>query len=301
LLISFAVTIASSKYFDTTLQYIVCALWFVPVVFQYVMIGKLIPAQLASLEHRWSVQRERDREYRQETLERQKEQDERIARVKAVFPESCKKAGELIHRTAENVDGVLLLPLRYIPGIPDLDYSDFFFNDFRKAGQGYHYVDEIKTVSPWPRLQWKRYYRKMKSELNTSSPTYEVAKSELIGEKDPATWTIDRNKADRGEDPDYDRHVQDFISNFSPDPMPRYVVTEHVVSSTREEEINGIKGTSWKVIDLQTKEVLAERINFYLTFRAGNPSMVCLTKNVYPRNFIESVLKPSPPKPTSGS
>jgi hypothetical protein len=269
--------------------------------------GERIPAQLASLEHRRTVQRDRDREYRQKTLEWQKEQDERIARVKAIFPESCKKAGEVIHRTAENVDGVLLLPMLYRSSeTPYLNQGDFFFNDIRKAGQGYHYVDEMSRSYHSSKIQWKRYYRKMKSELKKSSSTglsYEVAKSELIGEEDRAAWKIDQYKANRGEDPDYDRHIQDFIGKFSPDPMPRYIVTEYVVSSTREEDINKIKGISWKVIDLQTKEVLAERINFYYkTFRVGDPSMACLTENAYPvRNFIERVLKPSPPKLTSGS
>ena len=36
----------------------------------------------------------------------------RLAKAEAMFQERCKKSGEFIHRTAENVDGILLLKIR---------------------------------------------------------------------------------------------------------------------------------------------------------------------------------------------
>jgi hypothetical protein len=36
----------------------------------------------------------------------------RLATAKAMFQERCKHAGEFIHRTADNVDGILLMKLR---------------------------------------------------------------------------------------------------------------------------------------------------------------------------------------------
>ncbi len=44
----------------------------------------------------------------------------RLAKAEAMFAERCKKAGEFIHRTAENVEGVILMKIR--PN--DINYGD---------------------------------------------------------------------------------------------------------------------------------------------------------------------------------
>ena len=36
----------------------------------------------------------------------------RLAKAEAMFQERCKKAGEFIHKTVENVEGILLLKVR---------------------------------------------------------------------------------------------------------------------------------------------------------------------------------------------
>jgi hypothetical protein len=44
----------------------------------------------------------------------------RLATAEAMFAERCKKAGEFIHRTAENVEGIFLMKIR--PN--DINYGD---------------------------------------------------------------------------------------------------------------------------------------------------------------------------------
>ncbi|MCF8199277.1 MAG: hypothetical protein K9J42_10955, partial [Sulfuritalea sp.] len=61
----------------------------------------------------------------------------RLAKAEAMFQERCKKAGVFIHRTAENVEGILLMKLRS----QGINYGDQFRMDdpygSDVSGQGY--------------------------------------------------------------------------------------------------------------------------------------------------------------------
>jgi hypothetical protein len=91
----------------------------------------------------------------------------RLAKAEAMFAERCKKSGEFIHRTAENVEGVFLMKIR--PN--DINYGDqyklddpygrdhggdsyfkTFFAGFQRVPRrtqpfrlrlGYHYVEAL--------------------------------------------------------------------------------------------------------------------------------------------------------------
>ena len=63
---------------------------------------------LAGCDTRAPVEKAQAAQVRQERQERQ----ERLATAEAMFQERCKQAGEFIHRTAEDVEGVYLLKLR---------------------------------------------------------------------------------------------------------------------------------------------------------------------------------------------
>lgn len=93
--------------------------------------------------------------------------------------------------------------------------------------------------------------------------------------------------------------------------MPRYGVTYDDIS-TREERDFWIAGSSLKVIDLQTKEVMAERIGYMMDRGQGNTNSgrspwLFAADNACPpfgsrygaaaqtnqtEKFVESVLKP---------
>jgi hypothetical protein len=179
------------------------------------------------------------------------------------FSESCKKSGEFIHRKAEKVYGILWLPnedflepVDFILNWPAIGgkwkVKDFTRIDYAASIQGvvrflynYSYVDIIDSHG-----QWARYYRN--------------GTSEQVGEKNPAAYNINLDRAVLGKDSNYDQYIQDFIFDKSFTPYsgsPRYAVTGNDIT-TPEEKLNGITGRSLKIIDLQKKEVMAERIRY---------------------------------------
>lgn len=191
----------------------------------------------------------------------------RLAKAEAMFQERCKKAGEFIHKTAENVDGVLLLKVReqtshgdqyrmddpYGHDSADDEYIKSFFLEpmlqansnaspeilerIRRDYRGYRYVDAIDPKGG------KRYRYTGRVE-----EPWQRDKSYLKG---------------------YTRFVLDKIP--APDPAPRYGVTYDDIS-TREERDYWIAGSSLKVIDLKTNEVMAERIGYMMDRGQGNNS-----------------------------
>lgn len=184
---------------------------------------------------------------KQELSERQKV-------AMAMFNDRCKKAGEFIHRTAENVEGVLLMKVRPA-GINygdqyELDdpygrdlagkggYIESFLRGSREAGSGkpvpiselkhgYSYVD---AVDPDDGLRY-RYTGHLEEPWQTN-------KAYLKG---------------------YIRFV--VTRARSPVAEPRYGVTYDDIS-TRQERDYWIAGSSLKVVDLQTHEVMAERVGY---------------------------------------
>ena len=150
----------------------------------------------------------------------------RLAKAEAMFQERCKKAGEFIYRTAENVEGVLLLKIRpseinrgdqykmddpYGRDLTGNGYIESFlrarnekgFLDPGKVG-GYRYVD---SLDPNDGKRY-RYTGGMK----------------VVGKKDPSTpnhqISIQRN-------PNFDLNIYRFLLDRvpAPDPAPRYGVT----------------------------------------------------------------------------
>lgn len=233
----------------------------------------------------------------------------RLQTAEKMFSERCQKAGEFIYRTAENVEGIFLMKLR--PG--GINYGDQFRMDDpygstfsgdgyiesflwgrnergaldNTKGGGYTYVE---APDPQDGKRY-RYTGGIKDFTKTSSP--------LIG-GDGRTFTVKEFVLDRIP---------------SPGPMPRYGVTFDDIS-TREERDYWIAGSSLKVIDLKTNEVMAERIGYMMDRGQGNISggrspWLLAANNACPqfgpekvgtprsfhqprqtRNFVEKILRP---------
>ena len=192
----------------------------------------------------------------------------RLAKADAMFQERCKKAGEFIHRTAENVDGIFLLKIREGTNFRDQyrmddpyghdstgdDYIKGFFYGRDEKGHliangpvtslGFRYVD---AIDPKDGKRY-RYMGSIQEVTHTSSL--------LIGGDGKTKFkTLD--------------FVLDRIP--APDPAPRYGVTYDDIS-TREERDDWIAGSSLKVIDLRTNELMAERIGYMMDRGQGNTS-----------------------------
>jgi hypothetical protein len=193
----------------------------------------------------------------------------RLVTAEAMFAERCKKAGVFIHRTAENVEGVFLMKIR--PS--DINYGDQYklddpygrdhggdifiqsllrgFNTppskptaFTPVRLGYRYVEALDPKDD----KRYRYTGGIKEVTHTTSI--------LMGGDGKTTFK-----------------TKDFVLDKIPAPgaMPRYGVTYDDIS-TREERDYWIAGSSLKVIDLQTNEVMAERIGYMMDRGQGNRS-----------------------------
>jgi hypothetical protein len=242
----------------------------------------------------------------------------RRAEAEAMFQERCRKAGEFVHRTAENVEGIFLLKLRPGDVNPRDQYGmddpygrdrggDLFevlgrdeeayiksfllgrnesggFSDTRLGG--YAYVDAVDPRDG----QRYRYTAGFREVARVSA--MDDGKTSFTG----LEFVLDRTPA--------------------PDPAPRYGVTYDDIS-TREERDYWIAGSSLRVIDLASKEVMAERVGYmmsrYKTYMMSRyktswllavdhacprfgPEKTSLPRTVYQafqtRNFVEKVLKP---------
>ncbi|MDR0578943.1 MAG: hypothetical protein LBI87_15795 [Candidatus Accumulibacter sp.] len=205
----------------------------------------------------------------------------RYQKADAMFLERCKKAGVFIHRTAENVEGIFLLKLR-----PDsTNYRDQYRMDdpYGHDSGGEYY---IRSFFLEPMLQANKYakpevlekirreyrgYRYVDAIDPKDGKRYRYTGSvKVVGKQDP---TAHNTKPAMSRDPNYDLNIYSFVLDrvSVPDPAPRYGVT-HDDISTREERDYWIAGSSLKVIDLETNEVMAERIGYMMDRGQGNDS-----------------------------
>jgi len=199
----------------------------------------------------------------------------RLTKAEAMFQERCKKSGEFIHRTAENVDGILLMKVRpseinrgdqykmddpYGRDLGGEGYIQSFVRGFETrqaqfapgspSRLGYLYVD---TLDPSDGKRWRH-----------------TGVMKVVGQKDSNAPNI-RNELSRNSN--FDLNIYAFVLDKvpAPDPAPRYGVSYDDIS-TREERDYWIAGSSLKVIDLKTNEMMAERIGYMMDRGQGYTS-----------------------------
>ncbi len=154
--------------------------------------------------------------------------------AKARFDQLCQNAGEKIYRTAENVDGILLLKVRG----DDEKYQDSFYNP-RK--------DQMwEDAALESELTREGYIEEFLLHSNLSFPRYIYADAL---QKDNSIIRYSIYKVN-----------QDWVEDKQPNPHPRarYAVTyENDVSW--ENRKHWIAGTTIKIIDTKTNELMAEK------------------------------------------
>jgi hypothetical protein len=225
---------------------------------------------------------------------------ERQATARAMFQERCKTAGEFIHGTVENVEGFYLLKLRP----PERNFDDQFRLDDPYTARDV----SIETLL----LNRNRSGTLSIDATFSRGYLYVEAQDPEDGRRYRYTGHVEEpwqtNKA-------YLQGYKRFAlkKSLSPGPAPRYGVTYDDIS-TREEREYWIAGSSLKVIDLQTNDVIAERVGYMLDWAQGNRAggrspWLLATYNACPafpkdpaghpltayqvRDFVEQVLKPS--------
>lgn len=198
------------------------------------------------------------------------EAKERLAKAQAMFAERCKTAGEKIHRRVEDVEGVLLLKVRP----RTINYNDQFALDDPYGrdlgGDGYigsflrgSYQAETRgTPAPGSPPRFGYLYVEaidpkdgQRYRYTGSVKEVEAKSSILIGGTGKTFKTTS--------------FVLDKIQ--ASDPAPRYGVTYDDIS-TREDREYWIAGSSLKVVDMQTNEVVAERVGYLMDPGQGNIS-----------------------------
>lgn len=201
-----------------------------------------------------------------ESIQRENAAQTRRAEAEKRFQEHCKKAGEFIYKTAENVEGILLMKVRpkedsfgeqfmmddpygadstgdeYIKSFflepmlqANKDASEEMLEMIRRKYKGYRYIE---VLAPQDGKRY-RYTGAVREVTSISSPL-------IGGDGKPfktAAFVLDKTPATG--------------------PQPRYGVTYDDIS-TREDRDYWIAGSSLKVIDLEANEVIAERVGYMM-------------------------------------
>jgi hypothetical protein len=199
----------------------------------------------------------------------------RLRTAEAKFQERCKTAGEKISRTVENVDGVVWMKWRE-PYSNAGNFADQFKLDdpygrdcgaegclyqllranagatlFPKAAKlhasGYQFVE---TIDPRDGVRY-RYTATLKAVSSVSQSEFErhVHATGSGAEGEGAFFALERQPVDRS--------------------TARYGITWDDIS-TREDREHWIAGGSLKIVDLQTNEIVAERIGYMVDRGQGS-------------------------------
>ena len=213
--------------------------------------------------------------------ERKKEVDAyhaALAKAEAVFHERCKTAGEKIYKTVDNVEGVLLMKLRTDSRFHYQDLEDPFGANGNSWGEDYITSFLAGRVQDG-KISWQWFdsvnafvkpgYAYVDAVDPKDGRRYRYSGAiRAVRKKDTTAPAI---QAEMQRDPNYDLNMYRFVVDKVPatGPEPRYgVIFEDL--TTPEERAQWVAGGSFKVIDLKTREVLAERIGYLMDRGLGS-------------------------------
>ena len=227
--------------------------------------------------------------------------NERQATARAMWTERCKTSGERIHKVIEDVDGIFLMKIRDTNNFDEqFTLDDPYGHDYTNNAyilnflRGFYHQNSQKFFpgSP-PRMG----YRFVEAIDPKDAVRYRyTAATKAIRKKDITAPGV---QFELKRDPGYNLNVYDFVLDKTPatGPAPRYGVTYDDLS-TRQEREYWIAGSSLKVVDLQTNEVIAERIGYMVDWaqgsRAGGRSPWLFAADNACPNFQRNPLQPIP-------
>ena len=189
----------------------------------------------------------------------------------AHFEMRCKSAGEKIHRTVENVEGLLLMKLRpdRINRSDQFELDDPYGHDL--GGEGY--IESFlkgsypQPSAPIPGAPPRQGYQYVEAFDPKDGKRYRYTP----GLKEVGKRAREYVERERLKDPNFPEVITQFaaIKNPAPEASLRYGVTYDDISTIEDRKV-WVAGSSLRVIDLQTKEVLAERIGYMIDLGQGS-------------------------------
>jgi hypothetical protein len=243
----------------------------------------------------------------------------RMASVMALFKQRCEKAGETIHRTVDDVDSVVWMKWRELGAIGNADQYRLDDPHGRDCA-GEHCIQLLMRVTEGQQLNPKDAARLQTGYrfVESRNPNDGLLYRYVFAMKLRKSWTpevIAQEKASTGKDPGpiaygaaLDKHEIEHLT-------ARYGITWEDLS-TKEDRDHWIAGGAVRIIDLQTNEVIAERVGYMIDLNQGStaggrapwdeavqnacPSFPRLANGWAPTGnrtsaFIFSVLKPPSP------
>ncbi|MBL0207397.1 MAG: hypothetical protein IPP84_05315 [Propionivibrio sp.] len=208
---------------------------------------------------------------RQATAE-QERKTEIAMKARALYEEKCKTVAKReIYRTVPDVEGIVLLKVRPVPGAKE--WADLMWPGavFADESYGDHYISTFLgyEYSSLPKGDWIKDRQLVpvsptnRGYINTDRRPGGLAGYryvDVIDEKDGKRYRYTARydepwRTDSSYSKSYVRFNLD--KTPAPDPSPRYGVTfeDHVIPEERE---LGVASSTVKVIDLQSNEVLGE-------------------------------------------
>lgn len=196
-----------------------------------------------------------------------------LAASMAIFEERCKSAGEKIHRTVENVDGVVWMKWR--PDSANLDYQYKMDDPYGRDCGGKDCIAQLLRVisgadlEPLAAERNRGGYRFVESIDPMDGKHYRyTAVIKAVRQRTPEE-RVQATRNNRGVDPGPDIHgfalERELIESYS----ARYGITWDDIS-THEDRQHWIAGGSIKVVDLKTDEVIAERVGYMIDRGQGS-------------------------------
>lgn len=188
---------------------------------------------------------------------------ERLAKAQALFDERCKTAGERIYKTVENVEGIFVIK----PRVEDVNFSQQFKLDdpYGYAGKGEGYLKLfIRGRSTVPTKI---------GEIVPSNKVVSYLYVEVANESGNGfyRYTTNMNKDESERITRNGGGVMPLLKEPTSTRKARYGITWDDIS-TEVDRQNWIAGSSQKIIDLQTNEVIAERVGYMFDRGLGDTS-----------------------------
>lgn len=192
----------------------------------------------------------------------------KLIKAENLFRMHCKKAGEKIVRTVDNVEGVYILNLRTSRNFDDqFAMDDPYGKDFINDGYFQTFLRESYEIMERHRLRYPALAKKSNPRAQVGY-AYVEAINPANGIRYRYTGRIEQPGLN---DPSHVKDYFKFVLESAPSsgPPPRYGVMFEDIS-THQDRLHWIAGSSLKVIDLKEEKVIAERVGYMMDRGQGN-------------------------------